>query len=58
MADGREPNNPSGLSQHEVDAIRRERDSLALRIRQSQETIEKSQELLRRLDQILAAYGE
>ena len=58
MADGSEPNNPSGLSRQEVDAIRHERDALALRIRQSQETIEKSQELLRRLDQLLAAYGE
>ncbi len=46
-----------GLSREEIDAIRRERDALALRIRQSQETIERSQELLRRLDQILAAYG-
>jgi len=53
-----EPTNPSGLSQQEIDAIRRERDALALRIRQSQETIEKSQELLKRLDQILAACGE
>jgi hypothetical protein len=39
-----EPENTSGLSRQEIDAIRRERDALALRIRQSQETIERSQE--------------
>jgi hypothetical protein len=53
-----EPQNTSGLSRQELDTIRRERDALALRITQSQETIARSQELLRRLDQILAAYGE
>lgn len=58
MAGDSERENTSGLSQQEIEAIRRERDALALRIRQSQETIEKSQELLRRLDQILAAYKE
>ena len=58
MVGDSERENTSGLSQQEIEAIRRERDALALRIRQSQETIEKSQELLRRLDQILAAYKE
>jgi hypothetical protein len=58
MAGDNERENTSGLSKQEIEAIRRERDALALRIRQSQETIEKSQELLRRLDQILAACGE
>ena len=58
MVAGDEPEKPSGLARQEIETIRRERDALALRIRQSQETIEKSQELLRRLDQILAAYGE
>ena len=58
MIGGTEPEKPAGLSRQEIDAIRRERDALALRIRQSQETIEKSKELLRRLDQILAAYGQ
>ena len=58
MASDSERENTSVLSKQEIDAIRRERDALALRIRQSQETIEKSQELLRRLDQILAAYKE
>jgi hypothetical protein len=57
MVGGHERENTSGLSKQEVDGIRRERDVLALRIRQSQQTIERSQELLRRLDQILAAYG-
>ena len=37
--------------------MRRERNALALRIAESQETIERSKELLRRLDQVLAAYG-
>jgi hypothetical protein len=58
MVGGNERENTSGLSKQEVDAIRRERDALALRIRQSQETIEQSKDLLRRLDQILAAYSE
>jgi hypothetical protein len=44
------------LSKQEIETMRRERDALALRIRQSQETIERSKDLLRRLDQILAAY--
>jgi hypothetical protein len=57
MAVGDEPAEKSGLSKQDLEAIRRERDALALRIRQSQETIEQSKELLRRLDQILAAYG-
>lgn len=53
-----EPRAASGLSKQELDTIRRERDALALRISQSQATIEQSKDLLRRLDQILAAYGE
>ena len=51
-----EPTGKSGLSPQEIDTIRRERDALALRISQSQATIEQSKDLLRRLDQILAAY--
>jgi len=47
-----------GLSKQEIEAIRRERDALALRISESQATIEQSKDLLRRLDQILAACGE
>jgi hypothetical protein len=47
----------SGLSRQEIEAMRRERDALALRIAESQETIERSKELLERLDQMLAAYG-
>jgi hypothetical protein len=55
---GDEPDGKSGLlSAHELETIRRERDALALRIRQSQATIEQSKDLLRRLDQILAAHG-
>ena len=53
-----EPKAGSGLSRQELDTIRRERDALALRISQSQATIEQSKDLLRRLDQILAGYGE
>ena len=57
MALSDEPARTSILSEQEIAAMRRERDILALRIRQSQETIEHSKELLRRLDQILAASG-
>ncbi len=57
MATGGEPKDRSGLSRQEVETMRRERDALALKIRQSQETIERSKELLRRLDEMLAAYG-
>ncbi len=57
MAFGNDPRNVSGLSREEIETMRRERDALALRIAESQETIERSKELLRRLDQMLAAYG-
>ncbi len=56
MVIGNHPEGSSGLSRQEIDRMRRERDALALRIRQSQETIERSKELLRRLDAMLAAY--
>jgi hypothetical protein len=52
-----EPAKKSGLSAEEIATMRRERDDLALRIRESEETIERSRELLKRLDQILAACG-
>jgi hypothetical protein len=54
---GDEPTGKFGLSEQEPDTIRRERDALTLRISQSEATIEQSKDLLRRLDQILAAYG-
>jgi hypothetical protein len=54
---GDEPEGTPGLSKQELETVRRERDALALRISQSQATIEQSKDLLRRLDQILAAYG-
>ncbi len=57
MVLGDDPDRTSGLSRQEIETMRRERDVLALRIRQSQETIERSKELLRRLDQMLAACG-
>jgi hypothetical protein len=57
MAPSDEPAPKSALSEQEIATMRHERDMLALRIRQSQETIEHSKELLRRLDQILAASG-
>jgi hypothetical protein len=57
MTDGDHPTEKPGLSRQEVEDMRRERDALALRIRQSQETIERSKALLKRLDEILAAYG-
>jgi len=53
-----QPAPKSLLSEEEIATMRRERDILALRIKQSQETIEHSKELLRRLDQLLAASGE
>src|SRR5215831_19193761 len=52
-----EPAKKSGLSAEEIATMRRERDDLALRIRESEQTIERSRELLKRLDQILAASG-
>ena len=57
MVAGNEPTKDSGLSAEEIATMRRERDALALRIRESEETIARSRELLRRLDQILAACG-
>jgi hypothetical protein len=57
MVSGDDPRRASGLSTQEVEAMRRERDALALRIAESEETIGRSKELLKRLDQMLAAYG-
>jgi hypothetical protein len=57
MVIGDTPRGASGLSRQEVEDMRRERDALALRIAESQDTIERSKELLKRLDQMLAAYG-
>ncbi len=57
MIPSNDPRGVSGLSIQEIETMRRERDVLALRIAQSQETIERSKELLQRLDQMLAAYG-
>lgn len=57
MVIGDDPRGTSGLSRQEIDTMRRERDALALRIAESQETIERSKDLLKRLDQLLAAYG-
>jgi hypothetical protein len=42
----------------QIAAIRRDRTLLLEQIRQSQETIARSQELLRRVDAILARAGE
>jgi hypothetical protein len=61
MAIGDPPNHPAALrppalSAQDIDAMRRERDALALRIQQSQETVERSKDLLRRLDELLAAH--
>ncbi len=57
MVSGNDPRGVSGLSRQEIESMRRERDALALRIAESQDTIERSKELLERLDQMLAAYG-
>ena len=56
MAPDDSPEGKFGLSRQEIETMRRERDALALRIAESQETIERSKELLKRLDQMLAAY--
>jgi hypothetical protein len=58
MALGDDPGPKPVLSEQEIADIRRERDALALLIRQSQDTIGRSQQLLRRLDQMLAAHGQ
>jgi hypothetical protein len=42
----------------ELDALRRQRKELEFQIKQSRETIERSLELLRRLDEMLAKAGE
>ena len=57
MVTGDDPRGASGLSRQEVEDIRRERNALALRIAESQDTIERSKALLKRLDQMLAAHG-
>jgi hypothetical protein len=57
MVIGDDPRGTSGLSRQEIEIMRRERDALALRIAESQDTIERSKELLKRLDQLLATYG-
>jgi hypothetical protein len=57
MVIGDDPQGNPGLSRQEIESMRRERDALALRIAESQDTIERSKELLKRLDQLLAAYG-
>jgi hypothetical protein len=53
----RDPGVNPGRSRQQIETMRRERDALALRIAESQDTIERSKELLERLDQMLAAYG-
>jgi hypothetical protein len=57
MVSGDDPGGTPGLSRQEIESMRRERDALTLRIAESQDTIERSKELLKRLDQLLAAYG-
>ena len=42
------------LQKEHLDQIRRERAQLAEQIRMSQQTIERSQELIRQMDEILA----
>ena len=46
------------IERTELDALRREREKLEFQIRQSRKTIERSLELLRRLDELLAKAGE
>lgn len=58
MALGDDPGPKPALSAQDIADIRRERDALALQIRQSQDTIERSRQLLRQLDQVLAAHGQ
>jgi len=42
----------------QIDALRRDRAVLVEKIKESQETIERSQALLKRMDEILAKAGE
>ena len=46
------------LPKEQLDQIRRERAQLAEQIRVSQQTIERSQELIRQMDEILAKAGQ
>jgi hypothetical protein len=46
------------LQKEQLDQIRRERADLAEQIRMSQQTIERSQELIRKMDEILAKAGQ
>jgi hypothetical protein len=52
-----EPARKPNLSPQDIAAMRRERDTLAACIRQSEDTLAQSRDLLRRLDEILAAYA-
>jgi len=42
------------MTQEQIEAIRRQRDQLADQVRKSQETIARSEELIRQFDLILA----
>jgi hypothetical protein len=46
------------LEKEHLDQIRRERAQLAEQIRLSQQTIDRSQELIRQMDEILAKAGQ
>ena len=51
-------NPANNIEREELDALQRERDKLELQIKQSRKTIERSLELLRSLDELLAKAGE
>ena len=48
----------NNIERAELDALRRQRENLELQIKQSRETIERSLELLRRLNELLAKAGQ
>lgn len=54
MANAPPDDPPLQSAQHQLASIRRERDKLAKQIRDSKETIAKSQALIERLDALLA----
>jgi vacuolar-type H+-ATPase subunit I/STV1 len=52
------PDDLARSAKEEIEAVRRNRERLAQQIRKSQETIARSQELLRRIDDMLAKAGQ
>ncbi len=58
MTSDHQPGGTPRLSPEQLAAVRRQRDELMDQVRRSQETIARSQEIIRRLDAVLAQSGE